>query len=106
MARVGEPMVKLLLSWDIKPGKEMDYFDFIVKEFAPGLMKLGIQLTEAWYTIFGDGPQILTGGVTEDLETMRDILQSEEWLELKSKLLQFVTNFKQKVVPARSRFQL
>jgi len=99
-------MVKLLMSWDIKPGKEMDYFDFIVREFAPGLMKLGIQLTEAWYTIFGDGPQILTGGVTEDLETMRDILESEEWLELKSKLLQFVTNFKQKVVPAKSRFQL
>jgi hypothetical protein len=99
-------MVKLLMSWDIKPGQEAAYFEFIVKEWAPGVMKLGFQPTEAWYTVFGDGPQILTGGMTEDLETMRDILESEEWHDLQEKLFAFVTNFQQKVVPATGRFQL
>ena len=46
-------MVKLLMSWDIKPGSESDYFEFIVREFAPGIMKLGVQPTESWYTVFG-----------------------------------------------------
>lgn len=99
-------MVKLLMSWDIKPGQEAAYFEFIVKEWAPSIMKLGLQPTEAWYTVFGNGPQILTGGITEDLETMRGILESEEWRDLHEKLLGFVTNFEQKVVPATGRFQL
>ena len=99
-------MVKLLMNWDIKPGQEAAYFEFIVKECALGVMKLGLQPTEAWYTVFGSGPQILTGGVTEDLETMREILESEEWRDLQEKLFDFVMNFQQKVVPATGRFQL
>lgn len=99
-------MMKLLMSWDMKPGKESSYFEFILKEFLPGITKLGIQPTEAWYTVFGDGPQMLTGGVTEDLETMIKVLESEEWHKLKEKLLTFVTNYNHKVVPATGRFQL
>jgi hypothetical protein len=99
-------MVKLLMSWDIKPGSESDYFEFVVREFAPGIMKLGVQPTEAWYTVFGDGPQILTGAVAEDLPTMKEILASEEWEKLKGKLFEYVTNFDFKIVRATGRFQL
>lgn len=99
-------MVKLLMFWDIKPGREQAYFEFVVREFAPGLMRLGLQPTEAWYTIFGEGSQILTGGVTENMEDMRRFLNSEDWHALHEKLTNYVTNYQQKVVPARSRFQL
>jgi hypothetical protein len=99
-------MVKLLMSWDIRPGHETDYFEFIVREFAPGIMELGLQPTEAWYTVFGEGPQMLTGGVAEDINAMNRILSSGEWNELKEKLLGYVTNFQYKIVPATSRFQL
>ncbi len=99
-------MMKLLMSWDIKSGREQPYFEFIVREFAPGLMRLGLQPTEAWYTVFGDGPQILTGGVTSDMETMNKILEGDEWRELRNRLLGYVTNFRQKVVAANGSFQL
>jgi len=99
-------MVKLLMSWNIKPGAENDYFEFIVREFAPGLMKLGIQPTEVWYTVVGDGPQILTGGVAEDLDTMISILADKEWTHLRGKLFDFVTDFEYKIVKATSKFQL
>ena len=99
-------MVKLLMSWDIRPGRESEYFEFVVSEYAPTLTRLGIQPTEAWYTIYGEGPQILTGAVTEDLKSMREVLGSEEWTALREKLMKFVTNFQQKVVPASGRFQL
>jgi len=99
-------MVKLLMTWDIKPGRESEYFEFIVREFAPRLMKLGIQPTEAWYTVYGSGPQILTGVVSEDLPTMRQILAGDEWAELLNELMHFVTNFRQKIVNATGRFQL
>jgi hypothetical protein len=101
-------MVKLLMSWDIRPGQETEYFEFVVREFAPGIriMRLGIQPTEAWYTVYGNGPQILTGGVAEDLQTMQQILVTEEWKELLEKLMGFVTNFRHKIVAATGRFQL
>lgn len=99
-------MVKLLMSWDIKAGREQPYFEFVVQEFAPGLMRLGLQPTEAWYTVYGKGPQILTGAVTNDLETMREILAGEEWKRLSDRLLQYVSNFSHKVVEASGRFQL
>ena len=99
-------MVKLLMSWDLKPGSESDYFEFVVREFAPGMMKLGMQPTEAWYTVFGDGPQILQGSIAEDLPTMKAILATEEWQGLQKKLFGYVTNFDSKIVRAESRFQL
>jgi hypothetical protein len=98
--------VKLLMSWDILPGKEQTYFEFAMKTFAPELMKLGWQPTEAWYTLYGEGPQILTGGITDTSEEMRTILDSAQWEELQQKLLEFVTNFRFKIVPASGRFQL
>ncbi|MGD9375419.1 MAG: hypothetical protein PVJ23_06530, partial [Anaerolineae bacterium] len=90
--------IKLLMSWDILPGKEQSYFEFAMQTFAPELMKLGWQPTEAWYTLYGDGPQILTAGVTDDLKKMREILDSTEWQDLKEELMGYVTNFEFKVV--------
>jgi hypothetical protein len=99
-------MVKLLMSWDIKAGREQPYFEFVVQDFAPGLMKLGLQPTEAWYTVYGKGPQILTGAVTKDIQTMREILAGDEWRQLCARLQGYVVNYHQKVVEASSRFQL
>jgi hypothetical protein len=99
-------MVKLLMSWDIRPGRESEYFEFVMREFAPGIMRLGIQPTEAWYTVYGNGPQILTGGVAEDLQAMHQILTGNEWEELHSELMSYVTNYRQKIVAATGRFQL
>ena len=99
-------MIKLLMRWDIKPGQEQSYFEFVMQEFAPGLMRLGLQPTEAWYTVYGKGPQFLTGVVTEDLATMRDILGGDEWHELLDRLLVYVTNFNHKIIQATGRFQL
>ena len=99
-------MVKLLMSWDIKPGTESEYFEFIVREFIPGMTKLGMQPTEAWYTVHGSGPQILQGSVAEDLQTMKEILDSKEWQQLQEKLFNFVSNFKSKLVRPNGRFQL
>jgi len=90
-------VVKLLLTWDIKPGQEAEYFDFVYKEFGPGLIKLGIQITEAWYT---------AGGVVDTQETLSAILDSEEWARLYKKLSRYITNFNRRVVQATGRFQL
>ena len=100
-------MVKVLMMWDIKMGREQPYFEFIVREFAPGLMRLGIEPSEAWYTIYGEGPQILTAGVVDSPEKLAQILNSPGWKKLQEKLQSFVANYRQKVVRDNGRhFQL
>jgi hypothetical protein len=99
-------MMKLLMSWNIRTGREAEYFEFVVKEFAPGLMRLGLQPTEAWYTVYGDCPQILTGSVAEDIQAIQHVLSSDEWHELMDKLGVYVTDYRQKIVQATGGFQL
>ena len=91
-------MVKLVMSWNIKSDEEQAYFEFMVQEFAPRVMKLGLRPTEAWYTVYGSGPQIITVGEAADRETLDTALQSNEWTELLEKLNAFVTDYKQKIV--------
>jgi hypothetical protein len=91
-------MVKLIMSWNIKTDEEPAYFEFMVQEFAPRIMKLGMRPTEAWYTVYGEGPQIITVGEAADRETLDSALQSDEWSELLEKLNRFVTDYKQKII--------
>lgn len=99
-------MIKLLMTWDIRKHKEPAYFEFVVREFQPGLLKLGLHPTESWYTVYGAGPQIVISGVTDNLAKMKEVLDSNEWKQLKAQLLTYVTNFHEKVVPFSGRFQL
>jgi hypothetical protein len=98
--------VKLIMTWDILPGREQEYFEFVVREFVPGMQRIGIQPTEAWFTQYGEQPQILTGGVAEDLNVMQDALGSDDWEQLHGQLVEFVTNFSMKVVKASGGFQM
>jgi len=99
-------MMKLLMSWDIKPGQEHAYSEFVVQELVPSMSQMGLHLTDAWHTLYGEGPQILFGGVTDDLEGMKKILDSDEWQALHQKLMKFVVNYSRRVVPASTRFQM
>lgn len=96
-------MVKLIMSWNIKSQEEPAYFEFVVQEFAPRIMKMGIRPTEAWYTVYGAGPQIITIGEANDRETLDRVLSSSDWTELMAKLDSFVTDYKQKIVSARRK---
>ena len=100
-------MVRLLMQWDIKMGREQDFSEFVVREFAPRLMQLGIEPSEVLYTMYGDGPQMLTLGAVESKEKLIEILGSSGWKKLQEKLLSYVTNYSQKAVTDNGRnFQL
>jgi hypothetical protein len=98
--------VKLLMTWDIIPGREQEYFEFVVREFVPGIQRLGIQPTEAWYTTYGRRPQILTGFVSETFARMELALGTEDWRRLRERLLDYVTNFTWRIVRATGGFQM
>lgn len=87
-------MVRLVFSWNIKPDEEQAYFEFILQEFAPRISKMNIRLTEAWYTTYGTGPQIIMPGVAADRIELDTAIDSTEWKELVERLTAFVLDYK------------
>ena len=98
--------VKLLMTWDILPGKEQEYFEFVVRDFIPIIQRLGLEPSDAWFTMYGDHPQILATVQMSNLTTLQGVLESSEWVDLTKQLLDYVEDFKYKVVSARTGFQL
>ncbi len=97
---------KLILRWDIQPGSESEYFEFMVSEFIPALKRLGILEPGVWYTAYGNAEQILVTGITETEDHMDYVLRSNDWDRLKDRLEALVSNFSQKITPATGGFQL
>ncbi len=97
--------VKVIMSWDIKEGQEQEYFEFVVRRFMPGVQKMGMALSDAWVTIYGDHPQILVGAVVSGLDKAQLIITSEEWEKLNQRLQSYVKNYEIKLAPLEGGFQ-
>jgi hypothetical protein len=97
--------VKVLMTWDISPEHEQEYFEFVIGEWIPGIQRLGLEPVEAWATIYGNYPQIQVAMLAPDLPDAQRVLASTDWTMLRSKLFNFVRNYNFKVVDAKSGFQ-
>jgi hypothetical protein len=97
--------VKLILTWDIAPDKEQEYFEFVIREFIPGVQRLGFDLTDAWATVYGQRPQIQVDARVPTLAKAQQITRSAEWSKLHDQLMDFVQNYSMKIVQARGGFQ-
>lgn len=98
--------VKLLMSWDILPGREEDYFEFHIRKFIPALEGLGIALSEAWLTVYGEQPRLLAEAKIPDLLSAKKVLNSSAWSDLSLQMEELVENFEYKLIPSRNGFQL
>lgn len=97
--------VKLIMTWDISADQEQDYFEFVVREFIPGVQRMGFELSDAWATVYGGSPQIMVTAVLPDPKEARQVLKSDEWRALHNHLQDYVKNYTQKIVTARGGFQ-
>jgi len=98
--------VKLLLTWDILPNLEQEYFEFVISDFLPEIKQLGIRPADIWYTMYGDQPQIMVAAKTQSQASLNVVMASKEWQLLLENLSKFVKNFSYKVIPAQTGFQL
>ncbi len=98
--------VKLLLSYDIRPGVEEQYYHFMSTEFLFWAHEQGLLLSDAWYTLYGPYPSRVIGLVAEDVRHLSQLLNSPEWAVLEARLQDFVTNYQRRVIPYRGGFQI
>ena len=98
--------VKLLMSWDIVNGKEKKCLAFITRDFPLEMQKSGFELTDAWYTAYGDWPQVRMGFLSSDFESLESFMNSNAWRDLKKELMKFCRDYREKIVPSRGGFQI
>ena len=97
---------KALLTWNIRPGGEREHFQRI-RAFVNKLADLGLDLADAWYTIYGDAPQILLGIIVQKDQkvVLEEVLASQEWQDILDELKQYITDYDQRLVKAQGQFQ-
>lgn len=99
--------VKLVMTWDIRDGKEREYIEFALTKFSPSLQQLGLRITEAWYTQAGAGPQVIFGGLVESAEKAQSLMAGPDFLRLRDQLFEFVEDFRWRITkPSQSGFQM
>jgi hypothetical protein len=94
-------VVKLVLTWDIQDGKTAEYVEFTVSEFFPALGRLGLQITDTWGTLVGNGPQILIAGTLPSLQEAQALLASREYQALLERLAEYIEHYTWKITDER-----
>jgi len=102
---MAETRVKMLLSYDVVPELQQAYYEFVLGEMIPGAQALGLVLSEAWHTAYGEYPVRLNGFVAKDRAALDRVLTSAEWGQMEEKLKRFVTGYRRKIIPYRDGFQ-
>lgn len=97
--------LKLLISYNIRVDDAQDYYQFVLGRYIPALQSLGLEVSEAWHTAYGEYPNRMIGFVSRDKETMRTLLDDETWDDLNDQLLEYVTDLSYKVIPYTLGFQ-
>jgi len=97
--------LKLLLSYNIETEEMDQYYQFVLGQYIPALQMMGLEMSEAWHTAYGNYPQRLVGFVARDRQTMEDLLDSEVWPDLNNKLQDYVADFRYKVIAYQEGFQ-
>lgn len=101
----GPPGYKLLLSYEVSQEHMHEYYRFMLGRYVPMVQALGLEMSDAWHTAYGDFPNRLIGFVSRDEQTIQDLLENETWQALNEELQRFVSEFAYKVVPYREGFQ-
>jgi len=98
-------MIKLIMTWNIKPGHEQDYFGYVLHEYLPQINKFGFEVTDAWVTVYGNRPQILLGAVMASRLKARKVMASDQWDQMNEQLMNFVDNLEFKLCSHKGGFQ-
>jgi hypothetical protein len=101
------PQYKLMLFYDLPQTNVESYLNFVMTEMVPQVQAHNVIMFQVFHTVWGSGcPLRQAEFVAEDLETIHELLDSEDWHALETKLLGYTTNYRRKVVKFRPGFQI
>lgn len=98
--------MKLLISYNIETDSMDRYYQFVLGQYIPAMQMMGLEMSEAWHTAYGDYPDRLVGFVAHDEQAMKDLMYSDLWPQMNEQLQEFVGEFRYKVIAYQEGFQL
>ena len=93
---------QMILTWDIRPGHEQEYSEFINNRFAPSLVEIGLPPSDVFYTAYGKAPQIMVVLEVPNKTTLRKAMGSDRWTQMKEDLLDLIDNYSERVIAAET----
>lgn len=98
-------LARLVQWWDIIPGQEDAYDEFITDKYMPQLQKLGLTPKGGYYLSVGLGPRIAFVATTESMMAMGEILSSAVYKELMLELKSYVINYSSRITEPTGRIK-
>lgn len=99
------PRYRLIVRYDIRLDRYEAYYQFVMNDFEPAMRHMGLYMVGIWQTVYGDYPVRQIEFVTESLDTVREVFQSERWEALEDKLKSYTLRYERKLVRYREQFQ-
>ena len=99
------PTCKLLMTYDIQPEKADRYYQYVVQEFVPELQNMGLYMFRVWHVAYGSYPIRQIEFISEDMESVQEIFESERWEKLETDLKSYTSNYNRKLIHFRHGFQ-
>ena len=93
--------------FNIIPGKEKEYTEFIRKDYLPIMEKLGIKITGGWQVVIGPGPYIVAEATARSIVDIAKALESDEY-KRNTKILisKYVTDYSSRILAPTGRIEL
>ena len=92
--------------WDIAPGKQQAYSDFLMTYYNPTLDRIGIKLVGGYYVTVGMGPRIIAVGLAQNLSELEVALASPQFEDITNRLMEFVTHYHSKILTPTGRVKM
>jgi hypothetical protein len=99
------PTCKLLVTYDIQPNQMDKYYQYVLQEFVPELQNMGLYMFRVWHVAYGDYPVRQLEFISEDLESVMEVFETDRWTNLETELKSFTLNYERKLVHFRHGFQ-
>lgn len=99
------PNYKVLVTYDIRPDMVEKYYYYVLKEFVPELENMGLYMFKVWHVAYGDYPIRQMEFVSENLDTIYEVFDSDRFEKLESNLKELTTGYERKVVRFKKGYQ-
>src|SRR3972149_10848784 len=78
--------VKLILTYDIIGETQDRYYQYMLGEMVPAVQSLGLYMSGAWHTAYGEYPVRLVEFVADDQMALKEELESTAWGRVEGRL--------------------
>lgn len=89
--------------WDLIPGKEEAYTQFVIDKHLPTMKKIGINMVGGFHVVVGGGPRITAAGVVDAFQKLQKALETEEYEKITAELQQYVIHYDSRILKPTGR---